>query len=152
MDNAKRIEGRITTDTLRGMTAKLAVGDCDLYLKTAWFEGRIVRIDLTISRGGTGVAQEAYYLARSWVEDSCRMASKLLERGADIEEIIGMWKGVEGYPSGACDQLQQLVKGPLHAIAVLIENRHDTWRDSIELLTRRDAESKIRESQEVVEG
>lgn len=152
MEDGRKIEGRLTADTLRGVTAKLTVGDCDLYLKTAWLDGRIVRIDLTLSRGGSGVAQDAYYLARSWVEDSCRMASKLLERGADIEEVVAMWKGVEGYPSGACVQLQQLVKGPLHAIAVLIENRHDRWRNQIDVLTRRDAERKIRESQEAVEG
>ena len=147
-----RVDGTVTTDGLAGVTSKLTISDCDLYLKTAWLDGRIVHLDLTISRGGRELDQSAYYLARSWVEDSCRMASKLLLHGVSIGEIVSGWRGIEGYPSGYCPQLQGLMKGPLHAVALLIEKRHDEWREKIDLLSRRDAERKIQEVKEVVEG
>jgi len=143
---------RMGMEGLHGMTSKLTVGLCDVYLKTAWVEGKIVRIDITLSRGQGDIDQSAYYLARAWVEDSCRMASKLLERGAPIEEICSMWVGVEGFPNGFCPQLEGIMKGPLHAVAMHIRKRHDVWKWRIEQLTSRVAESKIQESQEAVEG
>lgn len=122
---------RLESIGLPCITSKLQIGACDVYLKTTWSYGKIFRIDITISRGQGDIDNTAYYLARAWVEDSCRMASELLDMGAPIEKVIRMWKGVEGFPSGACPQVQQLVNGPLHAVAVHIEQRQSAWRADI---------------------
>ena len=73
-----------------------------------------------------------YDLARSWVEDSCRLASSLLESGVDITAIIDNWKGVKGFPHGACSQLERIVCGPLHATALLIERNMEAWKADID--------------------
>lgn len=142
-----------------GITAKLEIGQHDLYLKTAWHKGKIIRVDITLSRGRdvnddlpksaqqVSLETTRFDLARSWVEDSCRMASTLLQTGeVDIRHIIDEWIGIEGYPQGYCPQLPGVnpqtgeegpthQKGPLHAAAMLLMKRHDAWKARIEALT-----------------
>jgi len=150
-------------DGLPGITAKVEIGMHDLYLKTAWFQGKIVRLDITLSRGKDAQndlpksAKEAnlettrFDLARAWVENECRTASLLLQTGeAGIGTIIDEWTGVEGYPQGHCPQLPALndagevtggatfQKGPLHAAAMLLQRRLVPWTEyvrEIEVLT-----------------
>jgi hypothetical protein len=145
-----------SVQSLPSITAKLEIGQHDLYLKTAWYRGRIVRIDITLSRGHDAhddlpkTGQQAslettrYDLARSWVEDSCRLASNLLQTGqVGIATIIENWIGMEGYPVGYCKQLPgvnpdtgevgpSFQKGPLHAAAALILRRLVEWTERME--------------------
>ena len=153
------INAKIGKEGLPGITSKIEIGQHDIYLKTAWYNGRIVRIDITLSRGrgikdsGPKTEEQVkmettrFDLARSWVENECRMASHLLQTGhAGMGTIVNEWKGVEGYPSGLCPQLigvnpetgesgPTFQKGPLHAAAMLIEERLVYWTESIEALT-----------------
>jgi len=147
----REIDAKLRGDGLPGLNAKIEIGQHDLYLKTAWFDGRIVRIDITLSRG-RGVDDDLpksekmislettrFDLARSWVENECRMASHLLQTGcAGIGTIVSEWSGVEGYPSGYCPQIRGVnpetgvsgptyQRGPLHAAAMLLRNRLSDW-------------------------
>lgn len=144
-------------DGLQGITSKIIIGDHALYVKTAWFAGKIVHIDITISRekGDEGpvsvglASAEAtnYDLARSWVETSCRMASTMLQMGeAEIEDIAEEWKGVSGFPKGYCMQLlatnpetgeigPTFQPSPLSAAAMLIMRRKDDWAKRLDVLT-----------------
>lgn len=147
----KIINNEMLTDCLPGITAKIEIGGHDLYLKTTWFDGRIVRIDITVSRGrgvydnlpmsGHSVTLETtrYDLARSWLENECRMASNLLQTGkAGIGTVIEEWTMVEGFPSGHCPQLPAknvetgdsgptYQCGPLHAVAMVLRRRLPEW-------------------------
>lgn len=126
---------------LDSLTSKLDIGSDSIYVTTAWMKGNIVHLDITLSRGSYSPLDDLptseavatlesakYDLARSWVEDSCRMASRMLESGVDIDEIVANWKGVKGAPDGVCPQLESIVPGPLHAAAALIERRKDAWK------------------------
>jgi hypothetical protein len=129
-------------DGAQSVTSKLDIGKSSIYVHVSWMMGKIVHIDVTLSRGVESaldalpktLAQaelEAsnYDLGRSWVEESCRKASRLLELGIDIYEITDGWKGVNGFPSGVCPQLSCIVPGPLHATASLIERDLGRWRN-----------------------
>ena len=152
------INAEMGVSGLPGITTKIEIGQHDIYLKTAWYNGRVVRIDITLSRGrgiDEGPKSEdqvkmettRFDLARSWVENECRMASNLLQTGyAGIGTIVEEWKGVEGYPSGFCPQLlgvnpetgetgPTFQKGPLHAAAMVIEERLVKWSKLMEALT-----------------
>lgn len=141
------------TSEYPGIIAKMEVGSHDLYLKTAWKDGRIIRIDITLSRGKdnynglpvsarqVGVEASRFDLARSWIESECRMASNLLQTGkAGIGTIIKEWLGVAGFPCGYCPQLPGIDPetgesgptyqiGPLHAAAMLIKSRLVDWTE-----------------------
>ncbi|MBN2258109.1 MAG: hypothetical protein JW704_09820 [Anaerolineaceae bacterium] len=138
---SQRVENAIAAmDGLPGVIAKLDIGTSSIYVQLCWLDGNVARIDITLSRGGgtpfdslpkseaqANLEHENYSLARSWVEDSCKMATKLFGLGEDIISVVSEWKGVRGYPSGVCPQLECIVPGPLHAAAVLIENRFEEW-------------------------
>lgn len=152
-------------DGLPGVISKLEIGDHDLYVQTAWYKGKIVYIDATLSRGrgddGLPISERQatlettrYDLARSWLESSCHMASTMLQTGeVDIGDIIEEWNGMEGYPQGYCKQLPAtneqtgesgptFQRGPLHAVAKLLQRRVDYWREFIESLTNDDDDGK----------
>jgi len=132
---------------LPGFITKMVIGVHDLYLKTDWKDGRIVRIDITLSRGHdtcddlpkserqVNLETTRFDLARSWVESECKMASDMLQSGfGGIGDVINAWVGVEGYPSGFCPQVVDPVSGgptyqksPLHAAAMLILARLPEW-------------------------
>jgi len=137
-----------SVDGLPGVTSKLDIGNTSIYVHVAWMNGKIVHIDITLSRGGNtpfdslpkteiqaALEDENYAMARAWVEHACRMASSLLAIGEDIGSILSGWRGVKGYPRGLCPQLvdipdvESIVPGPLHAVAVLIENRLPDWEE-----------------------
>jgi len=152
----QEIDAELRAGGLPGITAKIEIGQHDLYLKTAWYKGRIVRLDITLSRGrepGDDLPKTHHMitlettrfdLARSWVENECRMASNLLQTGqAGIGTILDEWVGVEGYPSGFCPQLPGVnpetglsgptyQKGPLHAAAMLIRSRLVAWSEFVQ--------------------
>lgn len=130
---------------LPGFTYKLDIGQSSIYVTTAWLCGKIINISITLSRGGkdsldylprshvqANLELRVYDLARSWVEDSCKLASMLLETGTPMSKIIESWRGVRGYPSGVCPQLQIAnAVGPLHAAAVLIEKKMPEWAEKL---------------------
>jgi len=142
-------------DGLHGVNAKMEIGHHDLYIKTDWYDGRIVRIDVTLSRGKDttddlpksehtmSLETTRFDLARSWIENECRMASDLLQTGeAGIGDVIDEWVAVEGYPSGYCKQLPGVnletgevgptfQRGPLHAVAMLIKRRLVAWSEFV---------------------
>jgi len=139
-DFKDKINAALSGDAgLPGHVYKLDIGLDSIYVKTCWMLGKIVNIDITLSRGSksgiTGVLGVAdlemklYDLARCSIEDSCKLASFILTKDTDIWELISMWKGVNGYPHGVCPQLGAIVPGPLHAAAVLIENNLDMWKE-----------------------
>lgn len=173
----KAIDDGFRGPGLPGITAKIEIGEHDLYLKTAWYRlkqtvkrkvdgkiksveeigpPRIIRIDITLSKGKdatddlpkslhtAGLEATRFDLARSWVENECRMASNLLQTGeAGIGTIIDEWAGVEGYPSGYCNQLPDpdtgamatLQRGPLTAAAMLLRRNLVAWSILMEPLT-----------------
>jgi hypothetical protein len=133
----------LSKDGLPGVTYKLDIGSDSIYVGTAWLDGKIVRIDITLSRGShdtyppsLGVADlemQLLDLARCSVENSCRQASRLIELGEDIGSITSAWRGVAGFPHGICKQLRSIVPGPLHAAAVLIDENMDRWTEMFQL-------------------
>jgi hypothetical protein len=134
-----KVSNALSSDAgLPGLVSKLDIGVDSIYVKTSWMGGNIVNLDITLSRGSkestpvtadsNGLDMQLFDLARCSVEDSCRQASRLLELGADIHEIVSMWRGVHGFPSGVCPKLQSVVSGPLHAAAVLIDSRFEDWK------------------------
>jgi hypothetical protein len=151
--NWREIDAALRGDGLPGITAKMEIGGHDLYLETAWYKGRIVRIDITLSRGKditddlpkseqmVSMEITRFDLARSWVENECRMASNLLQTGkAGIDTILSEWSGVSGYPSGFCPQIKGVnpetgevgptfQRGPLHAAAMLLRARLVEWTE-----------------------
>jgi len=155
----REIDAKMRKGGLPGISAKIEIGQHDLYLKTAWHGGRIVRIDITLSRG-RGIADDLpksehqvnlettrFDLARSWVENECRMASNLLQTGkAGIGTVIDEWTMVEGYPSGYCPQIPGVnpetgmtgptfQRGPLHASAMLLRRNLVRWTESMKELS-----------------
>jgi len=124
----RRVMSRLRLDVIEGAVNKLTIVDSDLYVRTGWLEGKIVYIDMSLSHGQEDKDKDVFYMSRSWVESSCRQASRLLQQGVSVEEIISSWMGVEGYPKGVCYQLACIVKSPLHAAAVLLEKNIDRWR------------------------
>jgi hypothetical protein len=138
-DYRHKVNGALASDAgLPGHVSKLDIGLDSIYVKTCWMGGSIVSIDVTLSRGSGGsiartldvadLEMKLSDLARCSIEDSCRLASRLLELGSDVCEVASMWKGVNGYPHGVCPQLGSIVPGPLHAAAVLIENNLEEWK------------------------
>ena len=154
------VEHEFCKKDLPSITAKLEIGQHDLYLKTAWWRGSIVKVDITLSRGREpedgssknpkksakqiSLETTRFDLARSWVESECRLASMLLQSGTvGIGAILDRWSGVEGYPTGYCRQLKAVnastgesgptfQKGPLHAAAMLIGRRLVDWHEEME--------------------
>lgn len=136
----RKLNRMLEEDVLPGLIVKFQIGAHDLYLKTVWHQGEIVRIDLTLSgrdedesllKTGREVSAEAdrYDLARSSIEALCAMASDMLMTGVvDIDYVIGDWAGREMYPDGVCPQIEAIVKGPIDGAAKLMRARFGAWR------------------------
>jgi hypothetical protein len=139
-----------STDGLPGITAKMEMGDHDLYVKTAWYRGRIVRIDVTISSrksntddlpkslGMASAESTRDDLAKRSMESACKLASELLQAGIGIGYIIRDWQDREGWPYGRCKQIGTIdpvtgkrtsvkVKGPQDAVAKLLTKELINW-------------------------
>jgi len=139
-----------STEGLPGITAKLELGNHDLYVKTAWYRGRIARIDVTISSRkesmddlprslGMASAQATRDdLAKRSMESVCKLASELLQAGVGIGYIIRDWQDREGWPYGRCKQIGSIdpttgmrqsikVKGPQDAVAKLLTKELLNW-------------------------
>lgn len=123
-----------TNDGLRGRTVKLEIGTGDCYLKVATFEGRLVNVDLTVSRiGGEDEAAlttprmavlecSKRDVTRALLEVACREASDLLQAGVwDAARLVATWRGTRFDPEGGCAQVQGVVASPLDAAARWIE-------------------------------
>jgi hypothetical protein len=142
----QRVDAGLMHGGLPGFTNKLDIGSDSIYVQASWLDGKIVHLDVTLSRGSgtvyddlpqSGVQAQLelknYDLARSWVEESCRMASQLLELEGGVDTIIESWRGIRGFPSGVCPQLECIVPGPLHAVALLIEKKLPDWEALLKL-------------------
>jgi len=141
----RRVDAKmLSPDGIRSMTHKLDIGTDSVYVKVSVLERKIVHLDVTLSRGTKNefddlpksqkqaeLEHDNYDISRAWVEDSCRMASKLLEQEVSIFEIIDMWRGINGFPKGVCPQLECIVPGPLHAAAMLLERKKDEWIEKL---------------------
>jgi len=144
----RAVEGALSNDGLCGITAKLEIGQHDLYLKTSWYHCRIVRVDITLSRNNENyhaTVKEAtldatrFDLARSALESICKQASDMLQSGVvGIDYVINDWVGREMYPSGYCPQLPGMdangveagatfQKGPTDAVAKYIRRNLERW-------------------------
>jgi hypothetical protein len=158
-------------DELPGITAKVNIGDYDLYIKTGWYwmrgdsgkskrEVRLVHIDATLSRGRGGndlplspkqnsAEATRYDLARSWLEDACHMASTMLQMGEyTVEDLVSEWAGRRGYPAGYCKAFPEEVNqvSPLHLIANVLRQRHDRWKAYAEAVLEERDEDKCSDS------
>lgn len=143
------IEKALHTESLPGITAKLEIGDHDVYLKTAWKDGSIVRLDLTLS-GSSGGTEDStplevsletakLDLARTSCEAICKAASEMLQSGVvGIGHIIDDWAGRKTFPDGYCPQIPGIgpdgepvsgteQKGPLDAAAKYMRLRIEEW-------------------------
>ena len=149
-------------DGLHGFSNKLNIGEHDIYLKTAWRDGQIVRIDITLSRGHkensaqtareTNLEVTRFDSAKAALESICVHASEMLQSNqVGIGHIINDWIGREMYPSGLCPQLSEIdpetghagasfVKGPTDAAARLIRRRLVEWT---EIMQKANTESDV---------
>jgi hypothetical protein len=138
----KRVNAKLYQSELPGILAKIEIGEADVYLNTCWLDGKIVKIDITLSRSkdtddglpksAREVSLEAskFDLARTAMESMCKMASEMLQSGiVDIDYIINDWAGREMFPSGFSPQINGMVKGPSDAAAKLIRQRFEQWRE-----------------------
>lgn len=135
---------------ISGMTVKIDIGDHDMYVKLGWLDGRIVRIDATVSSLSSTISDSEmdsleasrYDIVRMWIESECQLASDLLASGVvEVEYLIGWWKARRGYPSGYSYKLKfendsgsiqpMPVAGPFDAIAKLFEQRIESWRSTM---------------------
>ena len=143
------IEKALAEGSLPGITSKLEIGNHDVYLKTSWWKGSIVRIDLTLSGcpGGsrtstpleTTLETANIDLARSSCETICKQASEMLQSGVvGIGHIIDDWAGRQTYPGGDCPQIPGVdsdgnpvpatyQRGPIDAAAKYMRLRIDDW-------------------------
>lgn len=118
---------------LPGLNVKLEIGPGDCYLTTAVMAGRLVHVNLTVSRVGGGesflgthqlAVLEASKLdvTKALVEVVCREANQLLQRGAwGVENLIASWRGTRFDPNGMCPQVRGIVASPLDAAARWLE-------------------------------
>lgn len=141
----KDILKELEENHLKGFVNKLEIGDNSIYVKIAWYSGRIVWIDITIADedqrrcikkeetiDGNNLNIRVYEVARCGIENSCKLASKLLQSGTDIGYILEQWRGTYGFPRGICPQLEMVdANGPLNAAAVLIQKNIERWRKNI---------------------
>lgn len=148
------IERALSGGSLDGIISKLEIGDHDVYLKTSWWSGSIVRIDLTLSGCPGGVREPTprevvletanIDLARASCEVICKQASELLQAGTvGIGHVIEDWAGRRTYPSGYCPQIPGLdangntvnatfQKGPIDAAAKYMRLRINEWSDMMD--------------------
>jgi len=120
------------------------IGNHDLYVKLAFMDSRLVKIDATVSAGKSINGEEAhpaessrYDIVRMWIESECQIASDLIASGvADPDYLISWWVGRRGYPSGYSQKLAfeengvmrpMIIKGPFDAIAKLLRARLTEW-------------------------
>jgi len=138
-------------DGVVGKTVKIDIGSHDMYVKTGWFEGRLIRIDATVTPGPSEPVNELqpleasrYDIVRMWIESECQLASDLLATGeVEVEYLIEWWKGRRGYPKGYSQKMSfendagivqpMPVAGPFDAMSKLFEARIGEWRN--EMLT-----------------
>lgn len=138
----KRVNNLLHQSELSGILAKIEIGEADVYLNTCWLDGKIVKIDITLSRSkdmddglpksAREVSLEAskFDLARTAMESMCKMASEMLQSGiVGIDYIVDDWAGREMYPSGFSPQAGGMVKGPSDAVAKIIRRRFEEWKE-----------------------
>ncbi len=146
-----QIERALSEGALAGIISKLEIGDHDVYLKTSWWEGSIIRIDLTLSgrlNGDSAATPREVTLettnidlARSSCEMVCKQASEMLQSGiVGIGHVIDDWIGRNTYPSGYCPQIPGVdesgntlgatfQKGPVDAAAKYMKLRIEEWSE-----------------------
>ena len=118
------------TSGLLGKNIKLEIGTGDCYLTAAVMDGRLVYVNLTVSRIGgdasdmllshqTAVLEASKLdVTKALVERVCRDASELLQRGEwGAMDLIMAWRGTRFDPEGYCRQVNSLVASPLDAAA-----------------------------------
>lgn len=149
----QRIEDRVNRHGLQSLIVKLVIDDGakehDLYVKTGWWHGRPVWVDVTVARhsgdmGDTLDVPMAVLPAvadlkrrlidntRSLMEIACRQASLLLSsRRCTLGEVADLWRVTEGEPKGRCpqlaDEMGDRVHGPLDAVAKLFKAKAENW-------------------------
>ncbi len=130
------VNNRMRTDGIHTITKKFQVGEHDLYLKTGWVGAMLVMVDITIgndSRHGSedhDLSMTRHGLSRVMIEVACKNASMMLQSGVfSPAEVLGVWSGMEGFPSGYCPQTNTLQRGTLHAAAMIIGENFKRWQD-----------------------
>jgi hypothetical protein len=123
----------LASEGLPGWNVKLEIGSGDCYLTAAIMGGRLVHVNLTVSRvGGPELIMRTHQVAvleaskldvtKALVEIACRTVNQLLQRGAwDVEDLIAAWRGTRFDPEGVCPQVRGIVSSPLDAAAKWLE-------------------------------
>lgn len=143
----KQVEAKFQADALKSITRKLTIDDGhrdhDLYVKIAFYHGRPVWVEITLSRmlasdNGTHtetakenqVYRRMIESARSSMEVICLHASLLLQsKRSTLKDLEEMWAATRFEPAGTCKNLEGevAVLSPLDAVAKLIRLRITKW-------------------------
>ncbi|MEN6368293.1 MAG: hypothetical protein ABFD77_01170 [Thermotogota bacterium] len=177
MNFRQRVEAAIERDGVQTITHKLVIQgehQHDIYVKTGWWRGRPVWVDLTISAGKDGengkdkiprsLAPLVVDLRRRVIESSrclseivCREATLLLSsRRCSLDELADLWRATEGEPRGRCeqvtDELGDRVHGPFDAAAKLFKLKGKEWEQKMaHVYEDEEVEKMISDCQEAIE-
>jgi hypothetical protein len=154
MNYSQRIEAALGKEGVEAITSKLVIHDGerphDIYVKTGWWRGYPIWVDVTISRSSNEGMTDSLDLpiaalplvvnlrrritenTRALVEIVCREATLLLSsRRCSLEELADMWRATEAEPKGKCGQVVDdcgdRVHGPLDAAAKLFKLKAAEW-------------------------
>lgn len=82
-------------DRRESVTHRVTIGSCKIYLTVGFYDPEKTRV------GEVFIALEKTGAERRWMMDEiARLASKLLQRGASLEEVAEMWLGTKSELGG----------------------------------------------------
>lgn len=82
-------------DRRESVTHRVSIGACKIYLTVGFYDQEKTRV------GELFIALEKTGAERRWMMDEiARLASKLLQRGASLEEVSEMWLGTKAELGG----------------------------------------------------
>jgi ribonucleoside-diphosphate reductase alpha chain len=91
-------------DRRESVTHRVTIGSCKMYITLGFYDAEKTRV------GELFIALEKTGAERRWMMDEiARLASKLLQRGAPVEEVAEMWLGTKaelGGPVRGDDQIK----------------------------------------------
>jgi hypothetical protein len=179
MNYKQRIDDALNRDGVKAITSKLVIHDGerphDLYIKTGWWRGRPVWVDVTISQSSNEGMTDSLDLpmaalplvvhlrrritenTRALVEIVCREATLLMSsRRCTLGELADLWRATEAEPRGRCqqvvDECGDRVHGPLDAAAKLFKLKAAEWEEKMShSYTDEEVEKMIAECREELE-
>lgn len=179
MNYKQRIDTALHKDGVQSICNKLVIhdgeGPHDLYVKTGWWRGRPIWVDVTISQSSSegvtdslDVPMTALPLVvhlrrritentRALVEIICRQATLMLStHRTSLGELADLWRATEAEPKGRCaqviDDCGDRVHGPLDAAAKLFKLKAGEWEAKMaHMYTEGEIETMLSDCQEAIE-